>query len=124
MDDNWTVKVADFGLSRVRIATTMTATGTPQWSAPEVIRHERYTEKADVYSFGIIIFELLTGKIPYNNMSPVVALHNVAYMGLRPQFPSNSSPEYAELASVVRFYYFNYFLFQLFIHYYFVYNYL
>ena len=42
------VKIADFGLSRtISESSTMTATGTPQWSAPEVIRHERYSVKAD-----------------------------------------------------------------------------
>jgi len=42
----------------------MTAeTGTYRWMAPEVIEHKPYGEKADVFSFGVVIWELLTGKV-------------------------------------------------------------
>jgi len=55
VDENWKVKVSDFGLSRIYGDTqaTMTACGTPCWTAPEILRNAKYTEKADVYSFGI-----------------------------------------------------------------------
>lgn len=65
MDDNAIVKIADFGVARV-IETTghMTAeTGTYRWMAPEVIEHKPYDEKADVFSFGIVLWELLTCKV-------------------------------------------------------------
>jgi class 3 adenylate cyclase len=46
----WTVKIADFGFARVKETnTTMTRCGTPSWIAPEIIRGEKYTEKADIY---------------------------------------------------------------------------
>ena len=83
VDNFWNVKVADFGLSRPQSMDLMTAAGTPQWTAPEVIRHENYTTKADVYSFSIIIYELLSGKIPYVDIGPLNAAHRVAYEGLR-----------------------------------------
>ena len=105
IDENWTVKVADFGLSRAKAKNTMTATGTPQWSAPEVIRKEIYSEKADVYSYGVIIYELLTGRIPYENMSAMDILTAVANYGLTPTFPKNIKPlcgEYIKLAKLVR----------------------
>jgi len=98
VDQHWLVKIADFGLARLQSAATMTATGTPQWSAPEVIRHEHYSTKADVYSFGVIIFELLTSKIPYLGMAPLAAAHTVAYKGLRPKMPDNADSEYTALA--------------------------
>lgn len=52
--------------------------GTYQWMAPEVIGGHIYTEKADVFSFGINLWELLTRKIPYDGMQPMqVHLVNV-----------------------------------------------
>ncbi|PNH06051.1 putative serine/threonine-protein kinase, partial [Tetrabaena socialis] len=48
--------------------------GTYQWAAPEVLAHQRYSEKADVYSFGIVLWECLAAKLPYEapvRISPV-----------------------------------------------------
>lgn len=49
LNDEFVCKVADFGLARTKVSTTMTKVGTPRWVAPEVLRDEHYTEKADVY---------------------------------------------------------------------------
>ncbi|KAL6546144.1 Serine/threonine-protein kinase sty46 [Orobanche gracilis] len=69
------VKVADFGVARVKAQTgVMTAeTGTYRWMAPEVIEHKSYDHKADVFSFGVVLWELLTGKIPYEYLTPLQA---------------------------------------------------
>ncbi|KAG6664181.1 hypothetical protein CIPAW_02G074800 [Carya illinoinensis] len=72
VDRNWTVKVGDFGLSRLKHETYLTATtgkGTPQWMAPEVLRNEPSDEKSDVYSYGVILWELVTEKIPWDNLN-------------------------------------------------------
>jgi serine/threonine protein kinase len=60
-----TIKVADFGLARTRESTgAMTAQrGTFQWMAPEVILGQSYGEPADVYSFGIIMWECVARKL-------------------------------------------------------------
>merc|ERR1712137_859986 len=65
---DWTCKVADFGASTIQVHTskTMTVIGTPSYMAPEVLAHTKYSEKADVYSFGIIIVEVYTGETPYS----------------------------------------------------------
>ncbi|VAI35327.1 unnamed protein product [Triticum turgidum subsp. durum] len=75
MDENGMVKVADFGVARVKVQSgVMTAeTGTYRWMAPEVIEHKPYDHKADVFSFGILLWELLTGKIPYEYLTPLQA---------------------------------------------------
>jgi serine/threonine protein kinase len=66
LDVNWTAKIADFGLSRVfgkqNTSQDMTVMpgGTIAWTAPEVLSRQVYTEKADVYSYAIILWELTT----------------------------------------------------------------
>ena len=89
--DSFEVKVADFGLTVVRnkVADTISSTasyakngegaeaedeeegafygirGTPQWMAPEVMEGQRYNEKVDVYSFGIVLTEIFTRQMPF-----------------------------------------------------------
>lgn len=68
LDDALHVRVADFGHARFLDDDEMALTGetgTYVYMAPEVIRCEPYDEKCDVYSFGIILNELLTGNYPY-----------------------------------------------------------
>ncbi|CAK9142793.1 unnamed protein product [Ilex paraguariensis] len=67
MDENEVVKVADFGVARVQAQTgVMTAeTGTYRWMAPEIIEHKPYDHRADVFSFGIVLWELLTGEVSF-----------------------------------------------------------
>jgi len=75
IDKSGGVKVCDFGLARVKESVnTMTGqVGTYQWMAPEVLANERYTEKADVYSFGIILWEMATRQCPYDGMNAIQA---------------------------------------------------
>ncbi|KAL3658516.1 hypothetical protein V7S43_016400 [Phytophthora oleae] len=67
LSDTWEAKLTDFGISReLDEDQTMTAEiGTVSWIAPEVLRGEHYSEKADVYSFGVILTELDTCRRPY-----------------------------------------------------------
>jgi len=99
LDENGTVKIADFGVARMIEANGhMTAeTGTYRWMAPEVIEHKPYDEKADVFSFGVVLWELLTCKIPYSDMTPLQAAVGVVQKGLRPAIPANCPGALAEL---------------------------
>ncbi|KAK8956644.1 Serine/threonine-protein kinase HT1 [Platanthera zijinensis] len=99
MDKNEVVKVADFGVARVKTQSgVMTAeTGTYRWMAPEVIEHKPYDHKADVFSFGIMMWELLTGKLPYEYLTPLQAAVGVLKKGLRPTIPKDAHPKLAAL---------------------------
>jgi serine/threonine protein kinase len=72
LSESWEAKLTDFGVSReLTEDQTMTAEiGTISWIAPEVLRGERYSEKADVYSFGVIMTELDTCRRPYSEGVP------------------------------------------------------
>lgn len=75
VDKDWTIKVCDFGLSRSKKNTYLSAkegaAGTPEWMAPEVLRNEPSNEKCDVYSFGVIMYELVTGQEPWIDLNPM-----------------------------------------------------
>lgn len=85
VDRNWTVKVGDFGMSRVLDPNaSMTICGTAETCAPEVLARSQYTEKADVYSFGIVLWEMFTREILYPNMNFYELSSRVVNEGLRP----------------------------------------
>ena len=62
--------------------------------APEVIRHEKYTGAADVFSFGVLLNELASGLVPYSNAhyTPVQVAFGVADRSLRPELASGVDP--------------------------------
>ncbi|KAK8840455.1 hypothetical protein M9Y10_030660 [Tritrichomonas musculus] len=62
--DDMTIKISDFGISRLMTAEEQSLTkgiGTQKFMAPEMINEENYTEKVDVYSFGVLVFFILSG---------------------------------------------------------------
>ena len=87
-------KVADYGESREKGENlTMTSVGTPLWMAPEVSKGERYDFKADVYSFGVILFEVCKCELPYKGMGNAVGIAvKVALEGLRPTIEEHWHP--------------------------------
>jgi len=94
LDESYTTKVCDFGLSRLKAqARSMTANcGTVQWMAPEVLANRSYDEKADVYSFGIIVWELLSRECPYEGMTPIQCALAVLNRDKRPEIPKWCPP--------------------------------
>eukprot|EP01133_Synstelium_polycarpum_P013424 gene13424-15818_t len=77
--------------------TTMTPVGTPCWTAPEVLRNDQYTEKADVFSFAIVLWELVTREDPYQGMPTFQIVISVGQHKLRPIVPPHVSAPFTRL---------------------------
>ncbi|GMF30924.1 unnamed protein product [Phytophthora fragariaefolia] len=108
LDKAMKAKLTDFGVSRERSDTTMTAgVGTSLWMAPEVMLGERYDDKADMFSFGVVLSELDQQTPPYafaksnsslNQKIPDAAILQMVAMGkLQAQFSGNGPLSMVEL---------------------------
>lgn len=88
-DQDFCVKIADFGIACEEAYYDASAEdpGTFRWMAPEMIKHKPYGRKADVYSFGLVLWEMVSGRIPYEEMSPIQAAFAVVDKNLRPVIP-------------------------------------
>ncbi|EEF33862.1 serine/threonine-protein kinase EDR1 [Ricinus communis] len=81
VNKHWTVKICDFGLSRIMTETPIrdsSSAGTPEWMAPELIRNEPFTEKCDIFSLGVIMWELCTLNRPWEGVPPERVVYAVA----------------------------------------------
>jgi serine/threonine protein kinase len=82
IDDNWKIKIGDFGLSRffnlLNPEENRGRIGTPHWMAPEVLKGEKYEHSADIFSFGMILWEILSLEIPYYGVNPYQVISLVA----------------------------------------------
>eukprot|EP01130_Rhizamoeba_saxonica_P011824 TRINITY_DN4929_c0_g2_i1.p1 TRINITY_DN4929_c0_g2~~TRINITY_DN4929_c0_g2_i1.p1 ORF type:complete len:1295 (-),score=275.79 TRINITY_DN4929_c0_g2_i1:35-3886(-) len=96
-DGSFIVKICDFGVSRLVDPKKMTNNvGTISWIAPEIFRRTKYNHKADVYSFGIILWEIFTGKIPFEKLS-TFSIPVSVQKGVRPIIPKKCPKHYKQL---------------------------
>ncbi|URE21643.1 Protein kinase domain containing protein [Musa troglodytarum] len=100
VDKSWVVKVCDFGLSRLKHHTFLSSkstSGTPEWMAPEVLRNEPSNEKCDVYSFGVILWELATLRKPWGGMNSMQVVGAVGFQNRRLDIPKEVDPVVAQI---------------------------
>lgn len=94
-------KVGDLGLSKVKHQTMVSGgvRGTLPWMAPELLNGSSnlVSEKVDVFSFGIVMWELLTGEEPYANMHYGAIIGGIVNNTLRPPIPSWCDPSWKSL---------------------------
>src|SRR5262249_29562804 len=91
------VKVLDFGISRMTTLSDLTQTGTslgsPEYMAPELFVGNAYDPRTDLYALGVVLFELLTGRLPFPGDSLPVLYHEhltatvPSLRRLRPEIP-------------------------------------
>ncbi|XP_026086768.1 mitogen-activated protein kinase kinase kinase 10 [Carassius auratus] len=93
-----TLKITDFGLAREWHRTTkMSAAGTYAWMAPEVIKLSLFSKSSDVWSFGVLLWELLTGEVPYREIDALAVAYGVAMNKLTLPVPSTCPEAFAQL---------------------------
>lgn len=84
------IKLADFGFARVVQERAMTqGVGTKHWMAPEVLNGTTYTEKADIFSFAMITYEVICRYVPFERLDPTSVARKIS-QGIRPDMEDNS----------------------------------
>ena len=92
--------MCDFGLSRMKRNTYLsskTNAGTPEWMAPEVLRNDDSDEKADIYSFGVILWELATMQEPWSGLNPMQVVGAVGFAGKQLEIPADMDEVIAKM---------------------------
>jgi hypothetical protein len=96
-------KICDFGLSRPRTTDEQLMTpqvGTAQWTAPEVLDSKPYGEPADVYSYAVLLWELLTKEIPFRGLRDYQVIVSVVQNNYRPRIPPTCPPKLSKFIEV------------------------
>ncbi|XP_055909295.1 mitogen-activated protein kinase kinase kinase-like isoform X3 [Eupeodes corollae] len=96
--ENKTLKITDFGLARELYNTTrMSAAGTYAWMPPEVIIRGIYSKSSDVWSYGVLLWELITGETPYKGFDSLSVAYGVAVNTLALPIPKTCPEAWGKL---------------------------
>jgi serine/threonine protein kinase len=82
VDENDNIKLIDFGIAsdsaarRLTYANFTATLGTPNYISPEQVKGKRGDGRSDIFSIGVILYEMLTGKLPFNGPSPLAAMND------------------------------------------------
>ncbi|KAF4630328.1 hypothetical protein G7Y89_g7812 [Cudoniella acicularis] len=99
------LKIADFGFARSLPSTSLAETlcGSPLYMAPEILRYEKYDAKADLWSVGTVLYEMVTGKPPFRATNHVELLRKIEQSEDQIKFPRDAviSPEMKELVRLL-----------------------
>jgi len=100
VDSDGHLKLTDFGLVKTKMetdSTTSTFCGTPEYIAPEMLQQQPYTKSVDWWSFGILVYEMLTGLPPFYDENVNKMYRMILSEPLT--FPDSMSPEAQDLIS-------------------------
>jgi len=97
------IKVTDFGAAALQSdqSTQVTGVGSPAYMSPEQVREEKLTHQTDIYSLGVVMYKLLTGKLPFDASNNSSMIYNI--INIEPSPPSKFRPDIpAEMDEIVQ----------------------
>ncbi|KAL1804728.1 hypothetical protein ACET3Z_027796 [Daucus carota] len=102
-DDNAVLKIADFGFARSLQPRNLAETlcGSPLYMAPEIMQLQKYDAKADLWSVGAILFQLVTGRTPFTGSNQIQLLQNIV-RATELRFPSDVTDLSSECVDLCR----------------------
>ncbi|KAF9113900.1 hypothetical protein BGX27_000589 [Mortierella sp. AM989] len=78
------VKIGDMGTAKMKNGKKYTVIGTPEFMAPEMYEEKGYSEKVDIYAFGMCLLEMVTGEYPYGECKNAAQIYKKVTQGLKP----------------------------------------
>lgn len=79
------VKIGDMGTAKMRFGKKYTVIGTPEFMAPEMYEERGYSEKVDIYAFGMCLLEMVTGEYPYAECKNAAQIYKKVSQGIKPE---------------------------------------
>lgn len=79
------IKIGDMGTAKMKFGKKYTVIGTPEFMAPEMYEEKGYSEKVDVYAFGMCLLEMVTGEYPYSECKNAAQIYKKVSSGIRPE---------------------------------------